>query len=221
MGKLIQLVTSLHQKTKRDYLERMLDEKSKCMAVAKRYDKDYWDGLRRFGYGGYKYIPGRWRQVAQDLIDRYALTNKSKVLDVGCGKGYLLSELKMLLPELHIVGTDLSPYAIQCANPEIRKHILLSKAQDKLVFEDQYFDLVISLGVLHNLQIFELEMALNEIQRVGKNGYVMVESYRNEVELFNLQCWALTAVSFFNSNEWEWVYKKFGYHGDYEFIYFE
>ena len=78
-----------------------------------------------------------------------------------------------------------------------------------------------SLGCLHNLRIFELEVALKEIQRVGKLSYVMLESYRNEKELFNLQCWALTCESFFNQKEWIWIYEKFGYKGDYEFIYFE
>ncbi len=49
----------------------------------------------------------------------------------------------------------------------------------------------------------------------------MLESYRNEQELFNLQCWALTCESFFDTAEWIWIYKRFGYSGDYEFIYFE
>ena len=86
---------------------------------------------------------------------------------------------------------------------------------------DGYFDLVISLGCLHNLRIFELKTALSEIERVGKLKYVMLESYRNEQELFNLQCWALTAESFFDTAEWIWLYNHFGYTGDYEFIYFE
>jgi hypothetical protein len=81
--------------------------------------------------------------------------------------------------------------------------------------------LVISLGALHNLRLFELQRALREIERVGRQKYVMVESYRNEAEQFNLQCWALTAESFFDTAEWIWLYNLFGYTGDYEFIYFE
>ena len=42
-----------------------------------------------------------------------------------------------------------------------------------------------------------------------------------ELELFNLECWALTAESLFHTEEWIWLYKEFGYNGDYEFIYFE
>jgi hypothetical protein len=80
---------------------------------------------------------------------------------------------------------------------------------------------VISLGTLHNLHIFELEVAVAEIERVGKHGYIMVESFRNELEMFNLECWALTAESLMDVDEWKWAYSRFGYTGDFEFIYFE
>ena len=86
MGNQINLVTSLHLKTKRNYIERMINKKVKCMSVAKKYSNDYWDGNRMYGYGGYKYIPGRWASVAKKLISRYKLNNKSKILDAGCGK---------------------------------------------------------------------------------------------------------------------------------------
>jgi len=74
---------------------------------------------------------------------------------------------------------------------------------------------------LHNLRIFELAQALREIERVGQRKYIMMESYRNEQELFNLQCWALTAEAFFDRDAWVWLFNHFGYTGDYEFIYFE
>ncbi len=99
--------------------------------------------------------------------------------------------------------------------------VVLGKAQNPYKFKDKYFDLVISLGTLHNLEIFDLAKALKEITRVGKQQYIMVESYRNEQELFNLQCWALTCGSFFSKEEWIWLFNHFGYGGDYEFIYFE
>ena len=99
--------------------------------------------------------------------------------------------------------------------------MFIHRAQDKYPFKDKEFDLVMSLGCLHNLRIFELKVTLKEIERVGKQGYVMLESYRNEKELFNLQCWALTCESFFDKEEWIWIYKNYGYTGDYEFIYFE
>ena len=221
MGKLVNFVTSLHQATSRDYLARMIDEKVHCMLKAKEYEKDYWDGNRRYGYGGYKYLPGRWKPVAESLIREYELDNDSSILDVGCGKAFLLHEIKLILPEIKISGFDISNHGLESAKDEIKKDLFIHKAQELYPFKDNEFDLVISLGCLHNLRLFELEVALKEIQRVGKNGYVMLESYRNELEQFNLQCWALTCESFFDKEEWIWLYKHFGYEGDYEFIYFE
>ncbi len=221
MGKLVNYVTPLHRATSRAYIERMVDDKVHCMLKAKEYEFDYWDGDRRYGYGGYKYMPERWKPVAETLIENHKLTNDSSVLDVGCGKAYLLYEMKLLLPGLRVAGFDISKHGLADAKEEIRDFLFIHRAQDPYPFEDNEFDLVISLGCLHNLRIFELETALREIERVGRQGYVMLESYRNEQEQFNLQCWALTCESFFDKEEWIWLYNHFGYTGDYEFIYFE
>jgi len=221
MGDLVNFVTPLHKATERAYIDRMIDDKVNCMLKAKEYEFDYWDGDRRFGYGGYKYLAGRWKPVAEAFIDKYGLTNNSSVLDVGCGKAYLLYELKLLLPDLRVKGFDISKHGLNEAKENLKEDLFIHKAQDSYPFEDNAFDLIISLGCLHNLRIFELKTALGEIERVGKSGYVMLESYRNELEQFNLQCWALTCESFFDKEEWEWIYNHFGYTGDYEFIYFE
>ena len=221
MGKLVNYVTLLHQATRRTYIDRMMDEKVHCMIKAKQYEYDYWDGDRRYGYGGYKYMPGHWKPVAESLIENYKLDNDSSVLDVGCGKAYLLYEMKLILPGLRVVGFDISNHGLSDSRPEIRDNLFIARAQDPYKFNDNEFDLVISLGCLHNLRIFELQIALSEIERVGKQGYIMLESYRNEQEQFNLQCWALTCESFFDHEEWPWIYNHFGFTGDYEFIYFE
>lgn len=220
MGKLLNVVTPLHKRTKRDYLARMVDDKVACMLKAKEYELDYWDGDRRFGYGGYRY-DGRWKVVAEALIAMYGLRDGARILDVGCGKGFLLHELKQLLPAAEVVGFDVSKHGLADAPEAIRPHLFRYRAQDGYPWGDQYFDLVVSVGALHNLRLFELQTALREVERVGKNKYVMVESYRNELEQFNLQCWALTAESFFDTAEWIWLYDHLGYTGDYEFIYFE
>ena len=196
MGKLVNYVTQLHQSTIRAYIDRMVDEKVHCMLKAKEYESEYWDGDRRYGYGGYKYMAGRWKPVAEALINNYNLTNESGVLDVGCGKAYLLYEMKLLLPGLKVVGFDISKHGLADAKEEIRDSLFIHRAQDPYPFEDNEFDLVISLGCFHNLRIFELQTALSETERVGRLGYVMLESYRNELEQFNLQCWALTCESF-------------------------
>ena len=213
--------TPLHQKTDRSYIDRMVDNKVECMIKAKEYEFDYWDGDRRHGYGGYKYIPGRWTPVAQAMIETYGLKSGNKVLDVGCGKGFLLYELQKLMPGLELVGFDVSEHSIKNKHPEFSGRIFRHDARKTFPFTDLEFDLVVSLGSLHNLIIQDLCAALGELERVGKDKYVMVEAYRNELELFNLECWALTAESFFRPEEWIWLYERFGYTGDYEFIFFE
>lgn len=213
-------VSNLHTSTKRDYLQRMTNDKVECMKIARKFEKEFWDGDRKYGYGGYKYIEGRWEKVVKALIKDYDLTNKSKILDVGCGKGYLLFDLKKELKEIEIHGYDISEYAIKNSHNEIKQNLFVHDASKKLKFPDNYFDLVISLGTLHNLEIQDLKNSIQEIQRLGKKKYIMVESYRNEEELFNLQCWALTCKAFYSYDEWLWLYKNFGYTGDFEFIYF-
>lgn len=220
MGKRLDFFTPLHTRTKREYLPRMIDDKVHCMRKAKAYEADYWDGDRRYGYGGYRY-DGRWQPLARRVIDHYGLTNDSAVLDVGCGKAFLLHELRALLPGIRLAGCDISRHALREAPESVRGDLFHHRAQDPLPFGDKAFDLVVSMGCLHNLRVFELSTALGEIQRLADNAYVLVESYRDEQELFNLQCWALTCESFFDDAEWVWLYEHFGYTGDYEFIYFE
>ena len=122
MGKLRNFVSKLHHSTKRNYLERMVNNKAHCMKIAKKYGKDYWDGKRKYGYGGYKYIPGKWKPIAKKIIKTYKLNSKSKILDVGCGKAYLLYEIKLLIPDISIVGFDVSRYGLSCAKKSIRKN---------------------------------------------------------------------------------------------------
>jgi SAM-dependent methyltransferase len=220
MNRLMNFITPLHKSTKRDYLARMMDDKVSCMTKSKEYERDYWDGDRRYGYGGYKY-DGRWRVVAEKMIETYGLKPDAKILDVGCGKAHLLYEFQKLLPHAELRGFDISRHGLADAPEPVRSHLFRHKAQDAFPFADKQFDLVISLNCLHNLRVFELQTALAEIERVGREKYIVAESYRNEREMFNLECWALTAESLFDTEEWIWLYRHFGYTGDYEFIYFE
>ena len=217
----LKLITNLHKSTKRNYLERMNNQKVKCMQIAKKYTFEYWDGSRMYGYGGYRYIPKRWEKVAKKLIKNYQLDNYSKILDIGCGKGFLLFEIKKILPKIDIEGIDISKYGLKNSKKEIKKFLFKKDIKKKLKYRNKEFDLVLSINTLHNLEINHLKKAITEIQRVGKKKYICTESYRNNQELFNLQCWALTCESFFSKKEWIWLLKEFGYNGDYEFIYFE
>jgi protein-L-isoaspartate(D-aspartate) O-methyltransferase len=223
MGELVSIVTKNHLSTNRDYLGRVNDPefpKWKAAELAKKYDFDYWDGDRRINYGGYRYKPGYWNPVAKDLITRYKLTSKSKVLDIGCGKGFLLFEISELLPGIEIYGLDISSYAIENAHPGVKNFVAVGTATE-LNYSNDYFDLAFSINTLHNLYNYELEKALLEMQRVAKKKFLCVESYRTEHEKSNLIYWQVTCEAFNTPREWNWWFEKTNFEGDYEFIYFQ
>jgi len=217
----IDFLSSLHRSSRRDYLARVCEfPKDQAAVVAKQFGPEYWDGDRRYGYGGYHY-DGRWRSVAEALANQYRLQPKHRVLDVGCGKGFLLYELSQVVPGLLICGIDISRYAILNAKEEVRSQLVNASAPT-LPFPDHTFDLVLSLNTLHNLRCFDLEQALLEIGRVGRSHkYICVESYRNEVEKTNLLYWQLTCESFYSPEEWSWWFQRCQYTGDHSFIFFE
>ena len=216
--KFIKLITKNHKKTKRNYFERMNKFKIKNIHEAIKFSKNYWDGNRKFGYGGYFY-DGRWKTIAKKIIKKYKLTNNSKIIDLGCGKGFLLKDIKDILPEIKILGLDISSYAIK---NKIDKNIKIIKGdmRKKLSFRNKEFDLAISLNCIHNFDIIELDTTIPEIIRISKKQYISTESYRNFNELINLQCWALTCKSFFSKKEWIYLFKKYHFKGDIELIYF-
>lgn len=220
----IDFLSAVHKSTQRDYLARVNDPefpKAKAAELAKKWEFDYWDGDRRICYGGYSYMPGRWAPVAQAIIDHYGIKSGDKILDIGCGKGFLLYEISLLVPGVEIYGIDISSYAIEHAKEEIKDRLQVCNATD-LPFPDDYFDLVYSITTLHNLHNYDLDKALREMERVGKkNKYLCVESYRNEVEKANLLYWQVTCEAFCTPEEWEWWFKQTGYTGDHSLIYFE
>jgi len=217
----IDFVSDLHRRTGRDYRERVVrGDKAECAEVAKRFGPEYWDGDRRYGYGGYRY-DGRWAPVARRIADHYGLGSGSRVLDVGCGKAHLVHELTLAVPGLDAWGIDVSDHALADAPEPIRPRLVRGSATS-LPFPDASFDLVLSLNVLHNLYVDDLFAALAEIGRVGRrDAYVVVESWRNEREKANLLDWQLTCECFFTPREWEWVFARAGYRGDHSFVFFE
>jgi len=217
---LIEIITPLHKSTRRDYIGRMVNDKVRCSELARQYGVDFWDGDRSTGYGGYRY-DGRWRPVAERIAAHYGLKPGSRVLDVGCGKGFLLYELTQVVPGVEVAGFDVSRYAIEHAKEEIRDRLYVARAEDPYAYPDGHFDLVLSIMTLFNLVLPDLHAALKEIERVGRNKFVVMESYRSVAELFNLQCWALTCETFLRPEAWEWMFNQAGYTGDYEFAFFE
>jgi len=211
----------IHKATKRDYVARVTEfPKAEAAKLAKQWDKDYWDGDRKTGYGGYKY-DGRWRKVADEMVKHYGIKPGDRILDVGCGKGFLLYDFTQACPGVEVHGIDISPYAIEHAKEEVKPFLQVANAT-KLPFADKTFDLVFSITTLHNLYCYELFDALKEMERVGKNNkYLCVESWRTEEEKANLLYWQFTCEMFCTPAEWEWWFKQTGYTGDHSFIYFE
>ena len=217
----IDFLSSLHKKTKRDYLARVNEfPKAEAAKVAKQFGFDYWDGDRKFGFGGYNY-DGRWRSVATAMATHYQLTAGDRILDIGCGKAFLLYEFTQILPGVEVCGIDISQYAIENAKSEVQPFLHVASATD-LPFEEGSFDLVVSINTIHNLYCNDLDLSFREIERVGKKKkYIVVESYRNEAEKANLLYWQLTCESFYTPQEWAWWFRHCGYTGDHSFIYFE
>ena len=220
----IDFMSVVHKATTRDYLARVNDPefpKAKAAALAKKWDFDYWDGDRRINYGGYRYMEGRWEKVARAMVEHYGLKAGDRILDVGCGKGFLMFDFTKVVPGIEVYGIDVSTYAIENAHPEAKPRMKVANATD-LPFEAGSFDLVYSLNTLHNLYTFELDKALREVERVGKrNKYICVESYETEEQKANLLYWQVTCESFYTPKEWEWWFHLCGYSGDHSFIYFD
>ncbi len=217
----VDFISVLHKRTKRDYLARVNEfPKAEAAKLARQFGKDYWDGDRKVGYGGMRY-DGRWRVVAEAMARHYGIQPGHRILDVGCGKGFLLYDFTQVVPGVEVVGLDVSSYAIENAKEEVRPFLQVGHA-NHLPFPDASFDLVISINTLHNLYCHDLDLALREMQRVGRrHRYLCVESYRNEEEKVNLLYWQLTCEGFYTPAEWEWWFRQTGYTGDWSFIYFE
>lgn len=218
----VDFLTPVHTATRRNYLERVTaHDKAACAEIACRFDRDYWDGDRHVGFGGYRY-DGRWRPVAEAMVRHYGLKPGDRILDVGVGKGFLLYEFTQLLPGCAVAGIDISDYAIANAKEEVRPFLQVGHARDLSRYPDRSFDFVYSINTLHNLYLQDLFPALAEIQRVGRaHRHITVEGYRNEREKVNLMYWQLTCRAFHTPAEWEFLFEKTGYTGDYGLIFFE
>lgn len=183
-------------------------------AIAKRFAKEYFDGTREQGYGGY-YYDGRWQAVAKRMIEYYNLKPDARVLDIGCAKGFLLHDFKLLLPDLFVCGIDISKYALQHVMEDVKPFCFLANAKD-LPFPDKSFDLVISINVVHNLPFEECSKAIKEMERVSrKYKYLQVDSWRTEEERINFLNWQLTAQTYFDTEGWKKFFTEIGYTGDY------
>ena len=153
--------------TKRNLDEAIVERTDEVRQVARRFDKDFFDGERKYGYGGYNYNPRFWTDVVKDFKDYYDLKDGSKILDVGCGKGFMLYDFLKLNSSYNLCGIDISNYAIDNSKREVKNFLKVASCED-LPFEDNSFDLVISINTIHNLERDGCGKSLREISRVSK-----------------------------------------------------
>ncbi|MER2492196.1 class I SAM-dependent methyltransferase [Catenovulum sediminis] len=204
-----------YPRTPRDTQSRNNEKTEAVRSVARQFGKDFFDGERKYGYGGFKYNPRFWQPVIPDIKSFYKLSADSRVLDVGCAKGFMMYDLECLIPNICTRGVDISSYAVANAKAEIKDKVQLACATD-LPFEDASFDLVVSINTVHNLDQKNCAKALQEITRVSKgHSYITVDAYRNEEEKQRMFEWNLTAKTIMHVDEWKEFFSDVGYTGDY------
>jgi SAM-dependent methyltransferase len=214
MGQEIDLLAN-YPKTKRDLKQRAAEKTEEDRAIARQFGKDFFDGDRRHGYGGFSYHPRFWQPVVPTFKDYYGLDSASTVLDVGCGKGFMLHDFSELIEGISVEGIDISSYAIENAVESVKSKVRAADARE-LPFADNSFDLVISINTIHNLDRPDLIRALKEIGRVSKkHSFITVDAYRNEEEREAMFAWNLTAKTILSVPEWLDLFKEAEFTGDY------
>lgn len=214
MGREVNLMVN-YPRSKRNVEERGATKTEEDRHIARQFGKEFFDGDRKTGYGGFHYHPRFWQPVVPTFKKFYGLTAKDSVLDVGCAKGFMLYDFRSIIPGIMVRGIDISEYAIENAIEPIKEFVQVGDAR-KLEFEDNSFDLVISITTLHNFEEEECAVALQEIERVSrKHSFITVDAYRNEKEKALMHAWNLTAKTIKHVDEWKEFFKKVGYTGDY------
>lgn len=201
-------------KTSRNIAARRGTKDDVAITVAKQFGQSYFDGARRYGYGGYSY-DGRWQPVARDIIDHYALAagTSATVLDVGCAKGFLVKDLVDL--GVNAYGLDISDYALKCADPVVAGRLVFGNA-DRLPYADKVFDLALSINTLHNLKRDRLVIALRELTRVSRRQFIQVDSYETPEQKAAFEDWVLTAEYHNYPTGWLKLFEEADYTGDYD-----
>lgn len=214
MGKEIDLMVN-YPRSKRDVKDRGIKKTPEDQKLARKFSKEFFDGDRSHGYGGFSYNPRFWEPVIPTFKNYYSLDQNSEVLDVGCAKGFMLYDLSRLIPGINVKGIDISDYAIVNCIEEMKKNLEVGDAKE-LNFENDSFDLVISITTIHNLEYDECIKALKEINRVSKkNAFITVDAYRNDEEKKRMYEWNLTARTILHVDEWKELFDKAEYKGDY------
>lgn len=205
---------SKYPKSKRPVDERGTTVTEEIRKVSRKFDIEYFDGDRMFGYGGYKYHPRFWTDVVKDFYDHYKMYDGFKILDVGCGKGFMIYDFLQLNSNLNIRGLEISEYAKKNAKEEVADLIDLGNAKE-LPYDDNSFDLIISINTIHNLNENDLRTSLKEFCRVSKSSFITVDAWRNDEEKKRMLKWNLTALTYMHVDEWKVLFKEVNYDRDY------
>ena len=214
MGREIDLLVN-YPKAKRDVEARGQEKTEEDRVIARKFGKEFFDGDRSHGYGGFHYNPRFWSPVVPTLRDYFALSSESSLLDIGCGKGFMLYDISKEIPGISIKGIDVSEYAITNSIKDIQSDLQVADAR-VLPFEDNSFDVVISINTIHNLEIEDLAIALAEIERVSKGkSFITVDAYNSVEEKERMYAWNLTAKTIMSVDEWVAFFNDVGYTGDY------
>tara|TARA_B100000780_G_scaffold111858_1_gene78307 strand:- start:801 stop:1460 length:660 start_codon:yes stop_codon:yes gene_type:complete len=214
MGQEIDLLEN-YPRTKRNVEERGATKTEDVRCVARQFGKEFFDGDRQYGYGGFKYFPRFWQPVIPTLQKHFGLTGRSSLLDVGCAKGFMLHDLVELIPDITVSGVDVSDYAIAHAMDDIKSKVQVADARD-LPFADNSFDVAIAINTIHNLDRDDCAQALREIERVSRKGsFITVDAYRNDDEKERMFAWNLTAKTIMSVDDWVSFFEEVGYTGDY------
>lgn len=188
---------------------------SLLLEKVREFGKEYFDGDRLYGYGGYRYDPKYWNETVKRLRDYYKLPNDASILDVGCAKGFMLYDFKKLMPEAKIAGIDVSQYAYETAPEEVRSYMTVGNARE-LPYPDKSFDLVVSINTVDHLPRADCERAISEIQRVSKqHAFIMVNAWRDEAERQKMLKWNTTALTCMHVDEWKKLFDRAGYTKDF------
>jgi SAM-dependent methyltransferase len=214
MGQEIDLMAK-YPRAKRNVEERGATKTDADRALARKFGKEFFDGDRSHGYGGFNYHPRFWQPVIPTFQEHWGLVSTSSVLDVGCAKGFMLHDFAALIPGIVVKGIDISEYAVKNAIEDMRPHVQVADAKC-LPFADKSFDIVIAVTTIHNLERDELIQSLREIERVSRRGsFITVDAYRNDEEKERMFAWNLTAKTILHVDEWKELFKEAGYTGDY------
>ena len=185
--------------------------------IAWNLNKEYYDGSRINGYGGFKY-DGRWKKIADNICNEYKLDNKSSFLQISCEKGFLLKDIKSKYPKMKIEGIETSKYAIENSEKEARDHIKFAENYLNLNYVENEFDFILALGVVYCQNISDGIKILKEIQRVGKGkSFITLASYEDANDYWLFKKWSLLGVTFLKKEEWKQLLQHVKYTGDYSF----